>query len=131
VHLHRHALGPPVPELRDGEARVHEDGAAGAGPGLRELLRRHDPEREAGVHCFWAELLGGRDAARREILESLRAGEGHSLLDRGKRAAVEQVGCVHGVAGTAQLVGKRLHAVGQSLNVVVKHYFGHPVSFDP
>ena len=49
VHLHRDALGPRVSELRDRETGVHQHGAPGAGPGLRELLGGHHPEGEAGV----------------------------------------------------------------------------------
>jgi pimeloyl-ACP methyl ester carboxylesterase len=89
VHLHRDALGPRVPELRDREARVHEQGAAGAGPGLRELLGDHDPEGEAGVDGLGADPVGDGHAAlgqRGEPGCAREAGFG-ALPERGVAAA--------------------------------------------
>ncbi len=67
VHLHRDARGPRRTELRDREARVHEQGAARAVTRLGELLRRHHPEREPGVDDVGADALGGLDAALGEL----------------------------------------------------------------
>ena len=53
------------------------------------------------------------------------AGEGHALVDRVERAPVEQVGRVHGVPGPAEVVGERLHSLGQPLDVVVQDNFAH------
>jgi hypothetical protein len=130
VHLHRNVRRPGLPELGDWEAGVHEQGAAGAGTGLRELLGDHHPEGEAGVYDVGADSLGGGYAALGEGAKACFAGEGQPLLDRVERAAVEQVGCVDGVPALPQLVGERLHPVGQSLHMVVEQNLGHGIPPD-
>jgi hypothetical protein len=125
VHLHRHVRGPRIAELRDRQARRHQQGAARAGPGLRELLGGHDAEREAGVDDLGAHPLAGRHAALGQRTEPDVAGEGHPVVDRLERAPVEQVGRVDGVPGLAELVGERLHSLGQPLDVVVQDDFAH------
>lgn len=62
VDLDGHTLGP-LPELRDGCARLKESGPAGAGPGLGKLLRGHDPQRDADVDDIAGQLLGSFDGA--------------------------------------------------------------------
>src|SRR6266545_2956260 len=86
MHLRWDAIGPRVPELRDWETRGHEQGAAGAGPRLRELLGDHDPEREASVDGLGADPLGGGQPALGKRAEAGFAREGHALLDRVERA---------------------------------------------
>jgi hypothetical protein len=112
-------------ELRDREARVDEQGPAGTGAGLRELLGDRDPEGEAGVDGLGADPVGGGDAALGQRAEPRFTREGHAVLDRVEGAPVEEVGRVHGVACLPQLAGERLHSVGQPLDVVVQHDFGH------
>jgi len=56
------------------------------------------------------------------------------LVDRVEAASVEQVGCVHGVPCLPQLVRERPDSLGQALDVVVQHDFGHlesPSAIDP
>ncbi len=125
MHLHRNARGPRGPELRDRETAGHEQGAAGAGPGLGELLGGHHPEREAGVDDVGADRLSRGHPALCERSEARFAREGHAVLDRVERAPVEQVGRVHRVPRLPELVGERPHPVGQPLNVVVQDNLGH------
>jgi len=49
----------------------------------------------------------------------------HPLLHGVEGAPLEQVGCVHGVPGAAQLAGERVDARGQPLCVVEDHYLSH------
>jgi hypothetical protein len=125
VHLHGDTVGPRVSELRHREARVHEQGSASPGPGLRELLGGHDAEREAGVDGVASNTLGGGHPALGQRAEPRFACEGHALLDRVERAPVEEIGRVHGVPRLPQLVGERPDSLGQPLDVVVQHNFGH------
>ena len=60
------------------------------------------------------------DLAKADLL-----GVAHPLLDGGEGAATEQVGRVHGVAGTSQLVRESLDARCQSLRVVEQQNFSH------
>ena len=74
---------------------------------LRELLPHHDAEREPGVDEPFGERSSCAFSARDELIreaELLRVG--HPLLDRGERAALEEVGRVHDVPHRAQLVGE-------------------------
>jgi hypothetical protein len=125
VDLNRDARGPSGAELGERKARVHEQRAAGALAGLRKLLGDRDAEREAGVDGIVAEVGRDRHSALRERAEALLARERHSLVDGGERAPVEQLGRVDGVAGPTQLVGERLDAVREPLNVVVEHDVRH------
>ena len=99
-----------------------------APPGLCELLGGHHAEREAGVDDLGAHALAGRHAALGQRTEPDVAGEGHAVVDRLERAPVEQVGRVDGVPGLADLVGERLHSLGQPLDVVVQDNIAHPCS---
>ena len=119
--------GPRVPELRDRETAGHEQGAAGAGPGLGELLGGHHPEREAGVDDVGTDPLSRGHAALGERAEARFAREGHAVLDGVERAPVEQVGRVHRVPRLSNLLGERPHSVGQPLDMVVQDNLSHSV----
>src|SRR3954470_15119507 len=88
VHLNRYAGGPRVAELGVGEARAEEQGTAGARTRLRELLRDHHAERDAGVHDLAAERFGGSDAALSERAEPDLAREGHAFFERPERPPI-------------------------------------------
>src|SRR4051794_6170314 len=76
VNLYGNPFGPGVSELRDRETPVHEQGAAGAGARLRELLRGHHAEREAGIDGAGANPLGGCHSALDQRAEARCAREG-------------------------------------------------------
>ena len=59
-----------------------------------------------------------------ERAESDRFGEGHAFLEGGEGAAVEQVGGVHRVTGSAQLIGEANDSRGETLNVVEQNDLG-------
>jgi hypothetical protein len=92
------------------------------------LLRGHHPEGEACVDDLGAERLAGGDSALGQRLESRFAREGHPLLDRVERPPVEEVGRVDDVPCLRQFLGERAHAVGEALDVVIEHDFGHSSS---
>ena len=125
VHLDGNAGRPRVAELGEREARGDEQGSAGAGTRLRELLRGHHSERDAGVHHLRREGVRRCDAAPAERAEAGLARERHAFLERVERAAVEEIRRVHGVAPLAQLVGERPDTLRQSLNVVEQHDLSH------
>jgi hypothetical protein len=113
------------PELRHRDAGLHEQCSAGPGPGLREPLGDRHAEGEPGVDEPGAEVVGRGGAALPDRVEPRVAGVPEALFDGAERAAVEQVGRVHGVPRLPQVVGERAHAVGQALDVVVEQHLGH------
>ena len=118
-------MGQPVPNSDGRDARLEEDGAAGAGTGLREPLCRHDPERDAEVDEVGRQAgddLVGPGVAR---LEALGLDRREALLDRAVGGAVEEVGGVHGVPGPAERVGQGVDAGRQALDVVEEDDLGH------
>jgi hypothetical protein len=89
------------------------------------LLGGHDPEGETGVNGLAGELVGGGHPALGQRAEASLAREAHAVVDGVECPPVEQVGGVHGVPRLPQLVGERLHSVGQPLDVVVQHDLRH------
>ena len=59
-----------------------------------------------------AERLRFADAPVEDGVESDRLGVCHALLERGERAAVEQVGGMHRVTGSTQPIGERNDPLG-------------------
>ena len=106
-------------------AGVEEQGSAGSGPCLCELLRRQHAEREPGVDELGRQVVGDADAALQHVVEPDLLDVGETLVDRPERASVEQVRRVHGVPGGPQVVGERAHAGGQPLCVVEQQDLGH------
>jgi hypothetical protein len=49
----------------------------------------------------------------------------HPIFHRVEGAPLEQIGCMHGMPGAAQLVGERVDPRGQPLCVVEEHYLSH------
>ena len=81
VDLHRHVRRPRRPELRRGHAGVEEQRPARARARLRELLRRHHPEREAGVDELARQLVRRAHAALDDLAEADLLGVRHTLVD--------------------------------------------------
>ncbi len=127
VDLDRDAVRPGSegPLAADREAGVEEQGSAGSGPCLCELLRRQHAEREPGVDELGRQFVGDADAALPHLVESDLTDVGETLVDALERASVEQVRRVHDVAGGPQVVGERAHAGGQPLCVVEQQDLGH------
>ena len=96
-----------------------------ARPRLRELLRGHHPERDAGVDDVCGKRPGSGDAALAERAEAGLARERHSFLERPEGLPVEEVRRVHGVTALPELLGERADSVGQPLDVVEQHDFAH------
>ena len=65
------------------------------------------------------------DAALAHLVEPDLLDVGDALVDAAERAALEEVGRVHGVAGGAQLVGERVDAGRQALGVVEQQDLRH------
>ena len=127
VDLHRDA-GRPRPDsplAGDRQARLVEQRAARARPGLGQPLGDGDAAGEAGVH----EALGqvGDDPADlpAERLVPDLLGEPEALVEGRRPLAVEQVRGVDGVPAGAQLIGEGAHPVGESLHVVDQQDLGH------
>src|ERR1017187_8878816 len=113
VHLHWPPVGPGGAERRDRDAGIEEQRPLRARPRLRQLLGREHPEREAGVHQPGGQSFDGLVTAPDHLVgEADLLGMTHPLLQGAEGAAIEQVGRVDGVPGTAQLVGEGDHAGG-------------------
>ena len=77
-----------------------------AGPRLRELLRGHHPERDAGVDDVGGKRPGGGDTALAERAEAGLARERHAFLERREGLPVEEVRRMHGVAALPKLLAR-------------------------
>lgn len=117
--------GQPEPNSDTGRQGVEEQRPPRTRPGLRQLLRRHDAQREAGVDELGGQLVGGPDAAPEDLVEADLPGVADSGIQGVERAAVIAVRRVHGVTGAAQFVGERHDARRESVRVVEQHYFSH------
>jgi hypothetical protein len=104
---------------------VEEQRSLGAGSSLCEPLRRHPTEREAGVDEPFAEPPGRRHPALHDGVEPRLPRVVEALVQRLEGQPFVQVRHVHGVTRPPHLVGEGLHALGQSLRVVVQHNLGH------
>jgi len=127
VDLHRDP-GRPAAELRRRDARVAEQRAAGAGPGLGEALRRQHAEGEPQVDQCGRKPLDRADPPLHHLAEADLPHVRHPVLQGRERAALVQVGRVHGVPGRAQVVGERDDAGREPLCVVEQHDLGHGAS---
>jgi hypothetical protein len=130
VDLCRHAVRPGA-EHRRRHARVEQQRAARAGPGLGEPLRRDDAQREACVHDIGRQGPDRLHTAHGDLVEADLFDEGHAVVDALEGASFEQVRGVHGVAGGPQRVGEPGDAGRQTLHVVEQHDCGHAVALQP
>jgi hypothetical protein len=101
VHLDRYAICPGGAELRDRDAGVDQQRPLRPLSCLRQALRRHHAEREAGVDQGGRQLLGRPDIALDQRSEPDPTGVAHPFLQGGEGATVVQVWRVNGVAGAA------------------------------
>jgi hypothetical protein len=125
MHLDGYAGRPAGSELGRRRAGLEEQRAAGPWPRLCELLCRHHSERETGVDELRGQRLGRPGTAAHQLVRADAADVGHAIVDRREGPALEQVGRVHGVPGSAELAREAEHACGESLRVVKEQYFGH------
>jgi len=95
---------------------------------LRELLRRHYAEREAGVDELVGQRVRGVHPAFDHRAETDLSGVRETLVDRAEGATVEEVGGVHRVAGASQLVREGVEARGLTLCMVEEQYLCHLAS---
>jgi hypothetical protein len=132
VHLDRDAVGPRAdrPFAADRQARLHQYGAGRARTGLRETLRLHHPGGDPGVDEAGRERGHGLVGERGEVGTVLAAAVRRTVLDRGEDATAVQVGCVDRVPGGAPASRERVHAGGQSLDVVEEHDVSHTSTLD-
>jgi len=72
VDLDGDSVGPRAegPVTGDRNAGVEQQRAASPGPGLRELLSRHLPEREPGVDEVARQVLGAANVPLQDLVES-------------------------------------------------------------
>jgi hypothetical protein len=89
-------------------------------------LRREHSERKAGIDQLGGQPIDRLDATLDHLAEADLLGMADPLLDGGERAAIEEIGRVHGVPGKAQFVGERNDAGCQPQRVVKEHNFSHP-----
>ena len=127
VDLDGDSVGPRAegPVAGDRDTGVEQQRAASPGPGLRELLSRHLPEREPGVDEVARQVIGAADVPLQDLIESDLSGVGHALVQRGEGSTVVEVGDDHRVTSRPQLVGERAHPFGQALSVVEQQNVGH------
>ena len=115
----------PRPELGYRQASAIEQRSTGAGPGLRQLLRRHHSQGEAGVHEVARQFIGRAHTSLEDCVEADLLGVRDPFREVGEGFAVVQVGRVDNVAGGAQLRGEFANADREPVGVVEKEYFSH------
>src|SRR6266540_2452459 len=125
VDLHGDAVRPGRFELRGRHARVEQQRSLSTGTRLGEHLRRHPTQREAGVDELGRQTLRSGRASFEDHVEADLPGVSDSVVEVRERLPVVQIGCVHHVARSAQLVGEREEALGLPLRVVEQQYLGH------
>jgi hypothetical protein len=99
MDLERHAVEPRSAELCTRHGAMEEDRPPRTGSRLRERLRRHHAEREAGIDDVGRQSLGCLRAAADDLLEADPPGVGHALVDVLERLALVQVRRVDRVTG--------------------------------
>ncbi len=126
----RYAVGPGTESPVAGEwhARLVEQRAARAGPGLGAALRRAGAQGETGI-----DDVGGQVGQRPFLALTQHLGPDPSnvrgaVIDGRESLALEKVRRVDGVTAGAQLLGECEHAPGPPLHVVEQHDFGRPHS---
>lgn len=92
---------------------------------MGQLLRRHDPEGEAGVREFDGQVVRRAQSALLEGVEADFAGVADALVEGLEGSPSVEVWRVDDVPGFAQAVGKGVNAFGQSLSVVEQQDLGH------
>ena len=92
---------------------------------LREHLRRHAAEREAGIDKLRRQVLGRGAAALQDRVEADLSGVVNALVDRVEGLAVVEIRRVNDVPCSPELVGERDNPGSQALRVVEEQHLGH------
>jgi hypothetical protein len=89
-------------------------------------LRRQDTERESRVDELAGQLARRARAAVDDLAGKTELlGIGHTFVDRSERAAVIEIGRVHGVAGRSQFARERGETFCLAQRVMEQQYLCH------
>jgi hypothetical protein len=125
VNLHGYVLRPGIAKLGRWQAGMKEQGAPGAGARLGQLLRRHHTQREPGMDDLAGQPIGGTQTPLEDGVEADLPGIANPVGELVEGLAVVEVGDMHDVSGSTELIGEGLNARRQAMCMVEKQKLSH------
>jgi hypothetical protein len=104
---------------------VKQQGSLRTGPCLGQHLRRHHPEREAGIDDFVRQVVSGESTALDDRVEADLFGVVNAVGEFGEGLTVVEIWRVHDVSGSAESIGEGEAPGRQALSMMEEQNFGH------
>src|SRR5215210_9253222 len=125
VDLERNTGGPRAAELLGRNAAAEEQRSLRARPRLGEHLSRHRAERKTRVHQLVRQAFRGDPTAFENGVEADLPGVANAVLEVVESRPVVQIGSVHDVPRSAELIREREASRREPVRVMEEQTLGH------